>query len=113
MNAQSIGESAKAIWHLLHGDNRKWEYQELKKATGLRDRELNAAIGWLACEGKIQFDESMQGQNTALYIELSYYIGTLSKILCKWKQDSVVSLFLYLNSVFKHKHKLIHNQAPV
>ena len=46
MNAQSIGESAKAIWHLLHGDNRKWEYQELKKATGLRDRELNAAIGW-------------------------------------------------------------------
>lgn len=52
MNAQSIGESAKAIWHLLHGDNRKWEYQELKKATGLRDRELNAAIGWLACEGK-------------------------------------------------------------
>ena len=38
---------------------------------------------------------------------------TLSKILCKWKQDSVVSLFLYLNSVFKHKHKLIHNQAPV
>lgn len=45
MNAQSIGESAKTIWHLLHGDNRKWEYQELKKATGLRDRELNAAIG--------------------------------------------------------------------
>lgn len=38
---------------------------------------------------------------------------TLSKILCKWKQDSVVSLFLYLDSVFKHKHKLIHNQAPV
>lgn len=49
--------------------------KSLKKQTGLRDRELNAAIGWLACEGKIQFDESMQGQNTALYIELSYYIG--------------------------------------
>ena len=40
-------------------------------------------------------------------------VKVLSKILCKWKQDSVVSLFLYLNSVFKHKHKLIHNQAPV
>ena len=38
---------------------------------------------------------------------------TLSRILCKWEQDSVVSLFLYLDSVFKHKHKLIHNQAPV
>ena len=44
---------------------------------------------------------------------LGLKIMTLSKILCKWKQDSVVSLFLYLNSVFKHKHKLIHNQAPV
>ena len=32
---------------------------------------------------------------------------TLSKILCKWKQDSVVSLFLYLDSVFKNKHKLV------
>ena len=38
---------------------------------------------------------------------------TLSKILCKWKQDSVVSFFLYLDSVFKHKYKLVHNQAPV
>ena len=28
---------------------------------------------------------------------------TLSRILCKWKQDSVVSLFLYLDSVFKNK----------
>ena len=41
------------------------------------------------------------------------FILTLSKILCKWKQDSAVSLFLYLDSVFKNKHKLIHNQAPV
>ncbi len=38
---------------------------------------------------------------------------TLSKILCKWKQDSVISSFLYLDSVFKDKHKLVHNQAPV
>ena len=38
---------------------------------------------------------------------------TLSKILCKWKQDSVVGFFLYLDSVFKKKHKLIHNQSPV
>lgn len=36
-------------------------------------------------------------------------IMTLSKILCKWKQDSVISSFLYLDSVFKHKDKLVHN----
>jgi len=46
------------------------------------------------------------------YAQFSF-MKTLSKILCKWKQDSAVSLFLYLDSVFKNKHKLIHNQAPV
>ena len=35
---------------------------------------------------------------------------TRSKILCKWKQDSVVSLFLYLDSVSRNKHKWVHNQ---
>ena len=40
------------------------------------------------------------------------FFMTLSKILCKCKQDSVV-IFLYMDSVFKHKHKLIHNKAPV
>ncbi len=41
------------------------------------------------------------------------YNVTLSKILCKWKQDSVISFSLYLDSVFKYKHKLVHNQSPV
>ena len=40
-------------------------------------------------------------------------VATLSKILCKWKQDSVISFSLYLDSVFKYKHKLVHNQSPV
>lgn len=75
MNIQSIGESAGIVWRVLHGDNRKWEYQELKKATGLRDRELNSAIGWLAREGKIQFDDSQNKDQQSLYIELSLYIG--------------------------------------
>lgn len=47
------------------------------------------------------------------FVQQKYKRETLSKILCKWKRDSVISLFLYLDSVFKHKHKLIHNQAPV
>ena len=52
------------------------------------------------------------GLGLILFIKMSPFM-TLSKILCKWKQDSAVSLFLYLDSVFKNKHKLIHNQAPV
>ena len=42
-------------------------------------------------------------------IKLSWRKIECLQILCKWKQNSAVSLFLYLNSVFKqHRHKLIH-----
>ena len=87
MNVQSIGECAGIVWRLLHGDNRRGEYKELKEASGLRDRELNAAIGWLAREGKIQaigwlaregkiqFSENEENHKGCLYLELSYYIG--------------------------------------
>ena len=36
----------------------------------------------------------------------SYFLGkftTLSKILCKWKQDSVIISFLYLDSLVSTK----------
>lgn len=75
MNVQKIGEDAGLIWQILYGDYRKWEYKELKEATGLPDRELNAAIGWLAREGKIQFEETKVGRKQLLYIELNFYIG--------------------------------------
>ena len=52
----------------------------------------------------------------SFYCEIGDFVfrikATLSKILCKWKQDSAVSIFLYLDSVFKYKHKLVHNQSP-
>ena len=59
-----------------------------------------------------QVGQEMAGKS--IFIKyLPHRTKTLSKILCKWKQDSVVSLFLYLDSVFKYKHKLVHNQSPV
>lgn len=55
MNIYEIGKNAGTVWQLL-SDHRDWSYGELKQACGLRDRELNAAIGWLAREGKIEID---------------------------------------------------------
>ena len=63
MNVQSIGENAGIIWRLLQSESRKWDYQEIKKETGLSDRDINTAIGWLAREGKLTIDE------------MNYYIG--------------------------------------
>lgn len=75
MNMQSIGESAGIIWNLLQSESRKWDYQEIKQATGLSDRIINAAIGWLAREGKLSIEETKVGRRNVLYIELNYYIG--------------------------------------
>ncbi len=75
MDVQSIGESAGVIWRLLQGEHRRWDYNEIKKLTGLPDRQINAAIGWLAREGKLAIDDTMVDGENVLYIELNYYIG--------------------------------------
>ena len=45
------------MWSLL-SDGRRWRYSELKIQLKLRDRELNAALGWLARENKIGFEQA-------------------------------------------------------
>lgn len=75
MNVQSIGENAGIIWRLLQSESRIWDYQEIKKETGLSDRDINTAIGWLAREGKLTIDETKVGRRNVIYIELNYYIG--------------------------------------
>ena len=37
-------------------------------------------------------------------MDIKIFKVTLSKILCKCKQDSVISYFLYLDSVIKQKY---------
>ena len=44
MDKNQIGTNAGIVWNILK-DNAHWEYEDLKAATGLSDRELNAAIG--------------------------------------------------------------------
>ena len=55
---------------------------------------------------KHRFSWRQQAVSKACYF---YSRQALSGILCKWKQDSAASLFLYLDSVLK----LVHNQTLV
>ena len=54
MDRMTIAQNARLVQRTL-GNNREWSYQELKQTTGLADRDLNAAIGWLAHDGSICF----------------------------------------------------------
>lgn len=72
MNKDQIGLNAGKIWKLL-SDNNRWCYNEIKKATGLSDRDLNAAIGWLARENKIDFE--VENGNDCFFLTLNVFIG--------------------------------------
>ena len=64
-----IGEDAGIVWNALN-DLGKLDVKQLKKATKLRtDKELFGAIGWLAKEEKLLFEENEKGE---LLIALRY-----------------------------------------
>lgn len=72
MDKNQIGLNAGIVWNVLK-NNAHWDYQDLKDATGLSDRDLNAAIGWLAREDKVDFD--MDENHDRLFISVNVYIG--------------------------------------
>ena len=53
-----FGENAGRIWSVLNERSDITEEKTLMKLTKLSDKELHAAIGWLARENKIQIDDT-------------------------------------------------------
>jgi hypothetical protein len=52
MNTETIGTNAGLIWNALNEEN-ALSVKQLKKVTKLKDKEVFAALGWLAREGKV------------------------------------------------------------
>jgi hypothetical protein len=53
---KKIGTDAGLIWNVLHENGTKG-VKELKKLTKLTEKDIYAAIGWLAREEKLSFDK--------------------------------------------------------
>lgn len=58
MNVETIGLWAGAVWNALNEKDGALGMKALKKATKLKEKELYAAIGWLAREGKVSIDDA-------------------------------------------------------
>lgn len=69
MNKNQIGVNAGIVWRIM-ASNYSWTIDELKKHTNLSDAELWSAIGWLARESQVEFDE-----NT---VEMRIYLNQIS-----------------------------------
>lgn len=55
MDTYLIASNANRIWQLMNNGT-TWCYDKLKRATELSDREINAALGWLAREDTIEIE---------------------------------------------------------
>lgn len=53
---EKIGINAGKVWAQLDETGRQ-NAKDVKKATKLTDKDLYAALGWLAREGKIELEE--------------------------------------------------------
>ena len=72
MNKSDIGLNAGKIWRLL-SNYAKWAYGTLKRKSGLKDKELGAALGWLACEDKIVLHQ--EDGELYIFLGVNVYIG--------------------------------------
>lgn len=57
MNVETIGTWAGMVWNALNEAD-VLGVKQIKKMTKLKDKEVFAAIGWLAREGKVSIEES-------------------------------------------------------
>lgn len=71
MNKKSIGTNAGIIWNLM-SNNKKWNVSQLQEKSGLTEIEVYTAIGWLACEDKIEIEERPD-KNHNYYLIVEYY----------------------------------------
>lgn len=71
MNKKIIGTNAGIIWNLLN-NNQKWSINQLQEASGLSEKEIYTAIGWLARENKIEIDTTADNKE-AYYLVIEYY----------------------------------------
>lgn len=55
MNTETIGTNAGSVWVALNTAD-ALGVKQIKKITKLKDKEVYAALGWLAREGKVNLD---------------------------------------------------------
>ena len=71
MNKYTIGKNADTVWRLMNSGT-IWNYDELREKSGLSEHNLYIAIGWLARENKIEFDETSQDKK--VYLNFNPYM---------------------------------------
>lgn len=67
MNTETIGTWAGLVWNALNEAD-VLGMKQIKKMTKLKEKEVYAALGWLAREDKVTFEEN--ADNTEILVAL-------------------------------------------
>ena len=65
MTVEVIGTNAGAVWQALSTAD-ALGMKQLKKVTKLKEKEVYAALGWLAREGKVNIDTDPEDEKELL-----------------------------------------------
>lgn len=65
MNVETIGVNAGLVWQALNTAE-TLGLKQLKKVTKLKDKEVYAALGWLARESKVNIDTDPEDEKELL-----------------------------------------------
>ena len=63
MNTEAIGTWAGEVWKAL-SEAVVLDVKQIRKITKLKEKEVIAALGWLAREGKIAFEQDDESKET-------------------------------------------------
>lgn len=66
MNSEAIGSWAGLVWNALN-ESDVLSLKQLKKISKLKDKEVFAAIGWLAREGKVAIKVNPDDEKDLLF----------------------------------------------
>ena len=66
MNTETIGSWAGLVWNALN-ESDVLGLKQLKKISKLKDKEVFAAIGWLAREGKVAIQPNPDDEKDMLF----------------------------------------------
>lgn len=65
MNTEVIGNWAGIVWNVLNEEG-ALTVKDIKKNTKLREKDVYAALGWLAREDKVKFVELAESGDCAV-----------------------------------------------
>lgn len=74
MDTTLIARNAVRLWHLMN-DGTTWCYSKLRQASQLSDRDINAAIGWLAREDTVEIIQDPVSKEESYKIRQFWEMG--------------------------------------